>query len=461
MRILQHLKWLATALAVVLHVYIYTYPSTHAPQCHWAREYRPKQAPFIQTVLDMPYIGDLLTTYLVAETEPRPVVADIRLMAVGDPQINGNWPSTPYLKRLDNYGNDYYLHHIYKLMKGRLGPSHVALMGDLVSSQWIGDSEFFNRTRRMAQRIYTRPRDQAQLEFDFIDTHTDTDWMGFYHQFLQDMDHGVYDDPATYHYEDVTNWYDSESQEPLFLNVTGNHDVGYGDATYQHMSRWRKLFGRDNFWIEYDNGTDHPWRIVMLNSLALDGPMLQPEFKDSTWKFVEVLEQRAYNGSTILLTHIPMHKDKGLCYDGPNVELYAASGCHGCDPTRVGLLKSTNFISPYASQRVLNAVFANGKPGIILTGHDHYGCENYINYKDGEWTASKTNGTRYVKEVTVRSMMGDFDGATGIMTGMFNQNSKEWVFEYSECRFVVQHVWWAAQVTLALAILFHSMALVL
>lgn len=384
-------------------------------------------------------------------------------MAVGDPQINGNWPSTPYAKRLDNYGNDYYLRHIYHLMKGRLNPTHVAMMGDLFSSQWIGDSEFQNRTMRITDRIYTRPRDQARLEFEYIETHVNTDWMAFHNQFQKDLKNGVYDDPESYNYQNVFNWYDPESDEPLFLNVTGNHDVGYGDATFQHMARWRILFGKDNYWIEYDNETDHPWRIVMLNSLTLDGPMLQSEFKDYTWKFVEILEQRPYNGSTILLTHIPMHKREGLCYDGPNVEFYKESGCHGCSPDRVGLLKSTNFVSEEASQRVMNAVFKAGKAGIILTGHDHYGCQNYFNLEGDEWVASKDKKSdgKFIKEVTVRSMMGDFDGVTGIMTGMFDETEKKWDFEYTECYFAVQHVWWGAQACLILAILLQSTTILL
>lgn len=462
---IKQLAWIFTSVAVLLQLYIYTYPSTHADQCHWAREYRPiqSQLPIVKYILSIPYIGDLYTTYLIPETETQPTVKDIRMMAVGDPQINGNWPSTPYLKRLDNYGNDYYLRHIYHLMKNRLNPSHVAMMGDLFSSQWIGDSEFYNRTMRITDRIYSRPREQAKLEFEYITKHQNTDWMAFHNQFLKDSKNGVYDDPESYSYHDVYNWYDSESSEPLFLNVTGNHDVGYGDATFQHMARWRILFGKDNYWIEYDNGTDHAWRIVMLNSLTLDGPMLQPQFKDVTWKFIETLEQRPYNGSTILLTHIPMHKREGLCYDGPNVEYYQESGCHGCSPDRVGLLKSTNFVSEGASQRVMNAIFKDGKSGIILTGHDHYGCQNYFNLEeDGHWRASKSKTSKkFIKEVTVRSMMGDFEGVTGIMTGMFNDQENIWDFEYSECYFSVQHVWWAAQIFLVLAILLQSSLFIL
>lgn len=456
MSLLKRFAWFVTAVAAVLNVYIYTYPSVHADQCHWANEKRVlPQNPLLQTIASLPYLGDLYVTYFT-QLEP---TEDIRMMTMGDPQINGNWPSTPYIKRLDNYGNDYYLRHIYHTMKRRLAPDYVTIMGDLLSSQWISDSEFLNRTSRIIDRIFTRDRAHAQLEYDILDEHQDVDFMKFYDQVYHDMYNGLYDNDEIYDYQDVHSWYPTKDSEPLFLNITGNHDIGYGDCTFQHMARWHKLFGKDNFWIEYDNDKKYPYRIVMLNSLALDGPMLQDEFKAITWKFLEVLEKRPYNGATILLTHIPMYKPSGLCYDGPNVEYYEESGCHGCSPDRVGLLKSTNFVSHESSQRVMNAIFSNGKPGIILTGHDHYGCQNYYNFVEDqqEWIPSKTiESKNYIREVTVRSMMADYGGVTGIMTGVLGEDG--WSFEYSECHFSIQHIWWVAQISLALAILLQSIS---
>ena len=38
----------------------------------------------------------------------------------------------------------------------------------------------------------------------------------------------------------------------------------------------------------------------------------------------------------------------------------------------------------------MDIVFPNkGKSGIILTGHDHEGCDDWYNYINGEWIASK------------------------------------------------------------------------
>lgn len=55
--------------------------------------------------------------------------------------------------------------------------------------------------------------------------------------------------------------------------------------------------------------------------------------------------------------------------------------------------------------------------------------------------------------------MGDFDGTVGIMTGHFNHSNKKWEFDYTQCKFIVQHVWWAARVTALAAVLLQSLAL--
>lgn len=473
MKLFKKIAWIATVLALFLNIYIYTYPSLDAKNCYWSHEYRDYDSlsSLAKSILKVPYFGDLYKQFYVPDLakEINMIPRDIRMMAVGDPQLNGNWPITPYIKMLDNYGNDYYLRHVYKVMKNRLDPQFVAMMGDLVSSQWIGDSEFYNRTRRIIQRSFPRPESQCAAELEHVNKHIDMDWIKYMDEFRENQSSGKFKTREFYEFKDVYDWYNGtfidpktgSNTEPLFFNITGNHDIGYGDTTFQHMARWRELFGLANFWIEYDNDTDHPWRIVMLNSLALDGPMLQPEFQEYTWDFIEALNNTNYTGSTILLTHIPMYKREGLCTDGPNFEYYTESGCHGCSPSRVGLLKSQNHLSKETSRKVLDVIFGKSKSGIILTGHDHYGCDNYYSFMNDEegWVANKNiTSKQWIREITVRSIMGDFDGTMGIMTGHFNHNNKIWEFDYSQCTFIVQHVWWATQITTLLAVLLHSFA---
>ncbi|GMG40600.1 unnamed protein product [Ambrosiozyma monospora] len=245
-KLIKNFAWFVTVVSFFVNLYIYTYPSLNPEACSWKHQYKntANLAQWQQQLLDVPYLGDLYSTYFISE-DPllKPQVDDVRLMAIGDPQINGNWPSTKYIKRLDNYGNDYYLGHIYKVMKPRLQPSHVVVMGDLFSSQWISDSEFYNRTKRYMTRLFPRPSEQTQVEIDFLNEHNDVDWQSHYHFFREAVENGTFLQSEWYHYNDVYDWTSANlTNEPLFINISGNHDIGYGDTTYQHMARWRKLF---------------------------------------------------------------------------------------------------------------------------------------------------------------------------------------------------------------------------
>lgn len=437
---------IVTTLAVVLNVYIYTYPLLHSGQCSWPGV--DHEVPVPSEVSSIWYLGDLLTHYASLYTAP--AATEMRMLAFGDPQINGNWPVTPYIKRLDNFGNDYYLGHIYSVMKDRLRPTHVAVMGDLFSLQWIGDLEFYNRTLRYLTRLFRQPKEYTQAEMDWVRKHEDEDWVAFL-----DKRKATPLEELLFNHSNVYQWTDpllrAFNGEPLFINITGNHDIGYaGDATWQHMARYHRLFGNDNFWIEYDRETDHPWRIVVLNDLLLEGPALQEEFRTYTWEFLRQLEAQQFNGSTVLLTHIPFYKREGLCVDGPEHVWYDEESSKR-EPYKLNTLRSQNHIGYDETQKVLLMVFGNDKGGIIVTGHDHEGCENWYAKEDGVWTASKNKTQGAIFEATVRAMMGDYGGNSGLVYGKFDNG--RWEYTYLVCPFAVQHVWWVAKVASLVSVL--------
>lgn len=452
-----------TLISIVLNLYIFTYPSLNAGNCSWVLPNKDEIVDslpiYSQKLLAVPYVGDLYDQLIVhlsqrdkEKTEAGGSPKDVRLLLVGDPQIKGNWPSTPYISRFDTYGNDYYIGHIYNVMKQRLKPTHVSIMGDLFSSQWILDREYFNRSRRYIKRLFNRPHEHSADILDFINNNDLCEWTAFMDWFQQQHALGAFE----FGYEDVYDWTDSGLiDEPLFINISGNHDIGNGDITYQHMARFFKIMGKDNYYIEYDLKTDHPWRIVVLNSLTIDGPFVEPLFLDYTSSFIDHLEKRDFNGSTILLTHVPFYKPEGLCVDEHLVE-YFHEGNSKLE-YMWGKIKSENHIQEESTQRILNAIFQNDKPGIILTGHDHEGCESVYDKIDGQWTASKesTPGEHHhIKEIVVRSIMGEFGGNAGIMTGHFN--GSEWEYHYNVCPFIVQHVWWLTKVASVLTILTNT-----
>lgn len=472
---IARLRWLVTAVAVALNLFVYFYPDlVNSPgQCLWKGEIVESKYPLLNEYLplDNVYLQALLLNFPSLRaprnnaTHNNDKVADIHMLTFGDPQINGNWASTKYIKRLDNYGNDYYLGHIYKIMKARLEPSHVAVMGDQFSSQWILDSEFYNRTLRFVERLFPRDDDYKSTVVETWEKHENYDWQAWLER-ERNMDLGVRFNLRKY--DDVYDWVHPNQKElnlqnPLFINLTGNHDIGYsGDATWQHMARFHHLFGQDNYVITYNKGEPEEWRLVVLGSLTLEGPALEEDFLKFTWSFLEHLNEtnKDFKGSTVLLTHIPFYKEEGICVDGPEHRYYEN---YEKEPYKNGKLRSQNHLLHETSQKVLNIVFPNtDKEGLILTGHDHEGCSSYYNLVDGEWVASKEpildGAAQPIHEVVVRAMMGEYDGQTGLVTGQFDYDRQEWKFDFKYCSFVVQHWWWASRVAALVALLVHLIA---
>jgi hypothetical protein len=138
-------------------------------------------------------------------------------------------------------------------------------LGDLFSSQWIDDAEFDTRVARY-RSIFPDPS----------------------------LSSGAGAGAVTGE--------DSRSV-PVMINITGNHDIGYGnDISQDRVTRWEQVFGKSNFISSMDipsmegngasendtysrrtqtssneenNGTNRSSRrlhLVVLNTMLLDGP---------------------------------------------------------------------------------------------------------------------------------------------------------------------------------------------
>lgn len=397
------------------------------------------------------------------------IPAPFRLLALADPQIEGsnklrkyarpppipNTPSTnqtllpfpltqrvmeelyftgltvrKYAKKLDLWGNDLYLSHVYKTVKKHTHPTHVAVLGDLLGSQWISDDEFSRRGKRFWKKIFSDTRPVS----------------------LDDVARG------TAHGD---GWLDK------IITMPGNHDIGYaGDMTRARLNRFEDVFGPDNYWLIFhsDDGTAQ-LRIAVLNSLTLDGPMFDPGLGVASREFLSRLQSNFSADSTqatVLLTHLPLHKPTGVCADGPETLYFP--------PENGGGVRSQNFLSPGASDLLKERVFglpdpsAGGKSrGVILTGHDHEGClsDHYWDDDKREWAVSSApfssssstnskNGAEGKKEVlqeiTVKSMMGEYGGNAGLLSAWYEKETKEWKFKYSYCALGVQQLWWTTHV---------------
>ena len=353
-------------------------------------------------------------------------------------------------KRLDLLGNDYYLAHIYRTMHRHTKPTHVTVLGDLVGSQWIDDEEFEWRGYRFWNRVF--------------------------HHGLKVEEKKMLEPGAEILGED-------KSWSRRIISIVGNHDVGYaGDMDTERIARFEKMYGQVNWEIRFQVPTGSSGlskeitesevpelRIIVLNSMNLDTPAQDTVLQTSTYAFINEVIGRSKpvevrNTGTILLTHIPLYKEEGTCIDSPYFDFYPQDEGGG--------LREQNQISYNAGKGILEGIYGMsgnryapgkglGRNGIILTGHDHEGCDVYHHLPANgtvearRWNASKWEESGNVRsqaeipglrEITVRSMMGDFGGNAGLLSAWFDEEVGEWQFEYSTCSVGVQHIWWAIHI---------------
>ena len=352
-------------------------------------------------------------------------------------------------KQVDLFGNDYYLAHIYRTIRLLIRPTHVTVLGDLLGSQWINDEEFERRGWRFWHRVF---RHGQKVNEEVMKEHKQ-EILG-----------------------DVKDW------DRRIINIVGNHDVGYaGDMTVERIERFERLFGKANWEVtfhlpvsssadEAETGLDPVLRLVILNSMNLDTPAKDQDLQAQTYQEMNEVIARSrpvedHTSSTILLTHIPLHKEAGICVDSPFFDFHSDEDGGG--------LKEQNHISYDAGKSILEGLYGMsgdlnapasgmGRKGIILTGHDHEGCDVYHYLSSNEdITARRWNATKWldakglldepipgIREITVRSMMGDFGGNAGLLSAWFDYDAGEWQFAYSTCSIGVQHIWWAIHVLL-------------
>ncbi|MCJ1447219.1 MAG: hypothetical protein MMC23_007730 [Stictis urceolatum] len=470
------------SITTLLTSYVYLFPLWHA--C----TFPTKQPPY------SPSLSSRVHDAIAGRSEEQRPSAEFRLLAFGDPQLEGDtsiWradedalyrphnlirelqdsqtlarrlsvlnnatkdlvfqavPSqlAAWRKQLDLLGNDYYLAHIYRSVSRATNPTHVTVLGDLLGSQWIDDDEFETRAWRYWNRVFRR----ATLVDKSITGERKEETLGH-----------------------DTSW------TRRIISIAGNHDIGYaGDISEQRVSRFEEAFGSVNWEIIFHHpqkreptGLHPTLRIVVLNSMNLDAPAKSTSLQGETYEFInkvitdsKPVEDRTVG--TVLLTHIPLHKEAGVCVDAPFFDF------HGEDDG--GGIKEQNHLTYDAGKgAILEGLYGMsghpdapgggfGRPGLILNGHDHEGCDTYhylptleTDQEDSTrgWNAARFKNSEAVRaqpipgirEVTLRAMMGEFGGFAYLISGWFDFDAGEWRFEVHRCSAGVQHWWWAAHV---------------
>jgi hypothetical protein len=365
-------------------------------------------------------------------------------------------------KRLDLIGNDYYLAHIYRTLHWWAKPTHVTVLGDLIGSQWVTDEEFEWRGWRYWNRVFVGGR---KAEEDLLPMTTEN-----LHQLVWTSD---------------GNW------TRRIINIAGNHDIGYaGDISKARLERFERIFGKANWDVrfEYPATANVPdvtptLHLIVLNTLNLDTPVLDEELQHESYNFINSVITRSKpvedrTSFTLLLTHVPLHKDAGICVDAPYFDFWGDDDGGGVyKPHGV---KEQNHLSDHGSRRgILEGLFGmsgalnaaaggRGRNGLILNGHDHEGCDvwHYIaNASDSSsetavegvetkwaWESAKWQDApprlsqTGIREVTLRSMMGEFDGNAGLLSAWFDFGKGEWQYDIQMCKAGVQHIWWAIHI---------------
>jgi hypothetical protein len=516
-------------------IYLYLYPVFKGcafPLAHGQSPWHPN-SPFIGKLQQNAFVNTVLQHLGVPNFAPDDPPALFRLLVLADPQLEGDtslplpeWKLVPRIrthwravqeasddsrlpyplsllnselptgiwtvafediprslravhKQIDLLGNDWYLAHIYRTLFWWTRPTHTTVLGDLLGSQWIDDGEFSSRSWRYWKRVF-----RGGVPVD--DHLTRTGEIGSTGKANKDPDLRRHMEPL------------GEDADPSWarrvINVAGNHDIGYaGDVSEARMERFEREFGRANWDIRFmhppvllSNPTHWDKRVVPtlhlinLNTLTLDTPALSKDVQDKTYAYLNDLISRLdpveeSSTFTLLLTHLPLHKEEGICTDAPYFSFHDDDDTDGPDGVprfKSGGLKEQNHLSDFGSANgILQGIFGmsgdkkapaggHGREGLILTGHDHAGCDvvHYVSRNQDEdswqWAARRYNGsnikqeeTPSVREVTLRSMMGEFGGNAGLLSIWFDAKLGGWEYEMTLCPAGVQHIWWAVHVT--------------
>ncbi|KAF1352829.1 hypothetical protein EJ07DRAFT_168734 [Lizonia empirigonia] len=541
-RLLFGLSWLLLLVALPSTTWLYLYPLFHG--CAFPQPSLRSQAPFRLLALGDPQLeGDSSLPPPSAPVFPslQSVLDELGtanlglLLAAGRGAVKGALRDAGvwldgHRKALDLWGNDWYLAHIVRSLRWWTAPTHVSVLGDLLGSQWISDAEFDARARRYWRTVM---RGLAKVPDEAMGVFVESDH---------------YDEPAAAADRQKT-W--GGTTEALgadhawaerVINIAGNHDIGYaGDIDHARVDRFERAFGSLNWDVWFTLPSPHnttpavaaadppALRLVILNSMNLDTPAWTGDLQADTYAFMNhiITTSRPVTDkthATILLTHIPLHKEPGVCVDSPYFDYF--EGGHG--------VREQNMLSDHGSKIVLESIFglnANrdaegrgmGRRGVVINGHDHEGCDvvHYIRQpgvgntcnadeiapQDAYWPTHMSNDTDgsildahpedamsgsqnettpsatpdppqehgwkarrfpalpydvtpdntcthipsspHLREITLRSMMGDFSGYAGFLSAWFDTSlgeKGEWVIEFSTCGVGVQHWWWAVHI---------------
>ena len=67
--------------------------------------------------------------------------------------------------------------------------------------------------------------------------------------------------------------------------------------------------------------------------------------------------------------------------------------------------------------------------------------------------SNATAGMPGIREVTLRAMMGEYDGNAAFLSAWYDEDEQDWGYAVSKCMLGPQHLWWAIHVLLLITVL--------
>ncbi len=173
--------------------------------------------------------------------------SNARVLLVGDPQIMAS--DGTLHGHINQHFNDWYMRYILWRALRVVQPTHVVVLGDIFSFQFLSDDEWDARVQRY-------------------------------------------------------RWIVSDITVPI-VNISGNHDIGYSsEQGAERNARWERDMGPLNGELALSDAV----KLVWMNSMVLDGAF-ERAWSEQAWAHVE----RPRREAVLLVTHIPLHKPAGSC----------------------------------------------------------------------------------------------------------------------------------------------------
>lgn len=263
-----------------------------------------------------------------------------RVLLVTDPQlIDGHtYPGrNPLLLKLSQHTVDTYLKNNYKYLINQLQPEYIFFLGDYLDNGRSSSNKYFKHEWARFQRVFNFKEFQ-------------------------------------------TNY---KQNENLFINLPGNHDIGFGDKVkLPSRDRFTKHFGEPNL-IKSINKVD----FIMLDTISLSSSLEEINLQARTFLDTNFGESIVKLNPRILLSHVPLYRDVQT---------------QTCGSLRENHVFHTN--AGYQYQLALNPelsleLLSKIKPELIFTGDDHDYCD--ISHTEVERPDQKHTIAR---EITVKSI---------------------------------------------------------